>query len=177
MAIEDVKIDKPGATRGTPMTRATGTRHDLDVSRCQSMAGFWKGSGSLAAREAVSNEVERPHNGLRRRTKTRTTRVSGPRRSPLHWCFRTFVRCARKALVTMRIMRVMRARVEMHGAHVFVRCARKALVAMRLMRARVDLHGAHVFVRCARKALVAMRIMRVMLARVEMHGAHVRPSG
>jgi hypothetical protein len=29
------------------MTRAIATRHDLDVSRCQSMAGFWKGSGSL----------------------------------------------------------------------------------------------------------------------------------
>jgi hypothetical protein len=59
--IEDVKIHKPGATRGTPMTRAIATRHELNVSRCQSMAGFWKGSGSLAAREAISNEVERAY--------------------------------------------------------------------------------------------------------------------
>jgi hypothetical protein len=58
---EDVQIHKPGATRATPMTRATATRHDLDVSRCQSMAGFWEGSGSLAAREAISNEVESAH--------------------------------------------------------------------------------------------------------------------
>ena len=59
--LEDVKIHKPGATRGTPMTRATAARHDLNVSTCQSMAGFWKGSGSLAAREAISNEVESAH--------------------------------------------------------------------------------------------------------------------
>jgi hypothetical protein len=67
-----VKIRKHGATGGTPMTRATATRHGLEVSRWQWMAGFWKGSAAASLRTA------RP-----------ATKISGPggpdfgRRKPL----------------------------------------------------------------------------------------------